>query len=295
MLLMALPATAAAEVVVRDRQVCEVFSLRGTVFYVRAADYCGAAPRPYGRVVDGRRRAVTGLPEGASFIRSIHGSSMGLDRAGRVVVTVTDGNQWWLYDVAADVSRPVRPPARPDCVVTMLSIWRTSLAYNRSCGPSATAEEGYFLLRKGRERRLAGRPWSQAGSIRLRWRTVGYIGIDDGDDVWTGRLADDGRPCPQLFYYGSAWGLTPRDLWVQRGRLVVLMGAVPDAGSHTWNWKDASLWELDLGKPCSAARKPTKLFDVPPGLRAQAVAVDDADLYYADDRAIHRRPLASID
>jgi hypothetical protein len=300
-LLLALPSTAAARVVVADDEVCTIFVQRELILYARAAtsppaeqNSCGAAERRYGRVVEGRRRAVTGLPKGAYVPMARSGSSIGTDRRGRVVVSVTDGSRWWLYDIAGDVSRRVRPPASAGCRVSMLAAWHGRLAFGRSCATGSGADQGYFLLGDAGERRIADGPWTQGGSLALRRRTVAFAGIDDGDDVSVGRLADRGRSCPSLFNYGSVWGTTPRELWLRDDRILIEFGGLAESGSTAWKWRKPSLWEVRLGAPCSKLDAPTKLFDLPVGLGVQAMAIAGKRLYYADDTAIHERPLASF-
>src|SRR3712207_4915539 len=90
--LMMLPASAAGRVIAQEQHVCSLFALRGVVFYLRAPGgpedpeaYCGSADPRYGRVVNGQRLAVAGLPDGAA-VNANYGSSVGLDRHGRVVV-----------------------------------------------------------------------------------------------------------------------------------------------------------------------------------------------------------------
>ena len=288
------------DTVVLDDHVAGVYALRNTLLYGRYEDHGGslwpATDRRWMRVVGGQRRRVHGIPQGATPF------SIGLDRAGRVVVVLgrpdlggTQVSRWWLYDVVRDVARRLKIPTRSGCVIRSVAIWRDRMAYQEDCRPNVS----HVVLSHERRNTRLMKIRVPIGPVRIALRhqslavVEGYGGETWGN-VW--RVLDRGQRCPRLL----AGVDDELGIWAGVGSntLTWLTGHY-DFDGMTFSGLDVR--HIDLSGRCASTptvrHTPAALLPQTPinangpggdGTPSAGVAIDGRTVYYATDTGIYR-------
>jgi hypothetical protein len=269
----------AAALIASDSGIDGVYALDGTVVYHRAATDDSTTPdtaRPWMRVLNGRRLAVHGIPGDA------RAASMGRDANGRVVLTVRTlrrHDPWWLYDVRADVARPLR--GLRSCNPGAVAVWRRRVAYFDDCGGShEVVLQGPAGIRRFR---------AYSGSfeqVALRGSSLAAMG-ENSEDIKIYRLLDRGRRCDTEIEGGEADG----PFWAQHvsigdRRLAWVMGA-GDIFDSPLRYTHLTVMAVALNGRCTDPPTQRYLGTRAPDTPVRAVVIDGRRLYYATDLGLY--------